>query len=120
MFHQLPESIQSEIFEWDSTYHSLFRLCLEEIECRIATQVSQLYLRFYTRNEQNPSIITSLGYFQFKYKVPGDSKSSGFSKYTSYHIVFISEGTTCFNDTQYILQDWNMTKGTRRTRYIYL
>uniref|UniRef100_A0A6C0D1H6 Uncharacterized protein n=1 Tax=viral metagenome TaxID=1070528 RepID=A0A6C0D1H6_9ZZZZ len=104
MLLPLPECIQKEIFEWDSTYYILFRSCLEEIEIRVAQQLSVLYPLTLQKKVQY-----DLGYFQFKYRYKSND-----------HIVFIHEGTTSFHDTQYILQDWNMTKGTRRTRFLYL
>ena len=111
MFSQLPDSIKTEIFEWDSTYHSLFRLCLEEMECRIAKQISQLYSQFFFKTSNDNIVSLNIGYFQFKYTCINTNDD---------HIVFIHEGTSCWNDTQYILQDWNMTKGLRRTRFLYL
>lgn len=118
MFHQLPDSIKMEIFEWDSTYHSLFRLCLEEIECRISKQVSIIYHNLlYPLSSPVVVVSPSLGYFQFKYTCINNTNDDHIRHA---HIVFIQEGTSCWNDTQYILQDWNMTKGTRRTRFVYL
>jgi hypothetical protein len=110
MFHTLPDSIKMEIFEWDSTYRSLFRLCLEEIECRISKQLSMIYHNL-LYPLSSPVVPPLLGYFQFKYTCINTNDA---------HIVFIHEGTSCWNDTQYILQDWNMTKGLRRTRFLYL
>jgi len=110
MFPRLPESIQTEIFEWDSTYRSLFRYCLEEIEFRISKQLSMIYHNL-LYPLSSPVVPPLLGYFQFNYTCINTN---------DVHIVFIHEGTSCWNDTQYILQDWNMTKGLRRTRFLYL
>ena len=103
---QLPDSIQCHIFQWDSTFHLLFRQCLDELENKISKLLSRIYL--------DPSISRTTGYFQFQYimnKRP--------------HRVFIQEETLRRHKhknyyRRYKLVDWETTKGTRIIYYLYV
>lgn len=114
----LPTSLQSEIFEWDPTFHLLFRRCLVQLRLFISEKLSKIYL--------HSTIVRNNGYFEFSYSMPIFSYVSSHEN----HRVFIEEYTctstltTLFHNytsaRHYLLRDFNTDTGFFSTQFIFI
>ena len=106
---QLPHVLQTEIFLWDSTFHDLFRKCIQEMEIIISKKLATIYL--------DRSIERSHGYFEFTYQVYQYHLEQ---RERHCHHVTIDEKTRGKKYRTYILRDLNKTNGTLVIQYIYI
>jgi hypothetical protein len=109
-WNKLPHTLQTEIFLWDSTFHDLFRKCIQEIKLKISKKLATIYL--------DRSIERSHGYFEFTYhySVYNHLEQREFQ----HHHVTIHENTRGKKYRTYILCDHNKTTGTLVIQYIYI
>jgi hypothetical protein len=106
---QLPNALQTEIFLWDSTFHDLFRKCIQEMELIISKKLATIYL--------HRSIERSHGYFEFTYHVYEYDLEK---RELHCHRVTIDEKTRGKKYRTYILHDHNTKNGTLVIQYIYI
>ena len=104
---RIPSVLQTEIFLWDSTFHTLFQACLKEIEIRISKKLAAIYL--------DPSVERTHGYFEFTYLVYDGNKDAQLR-----HVTIVENTKKDKKYRTYILHDTHTNKEVFVIQYIFI